>query len=107
MPSRNSLQLMSPTKNKTFTGLFLNKKNELQPDLWLNKIDKLFSDKIEIYSNTGFTVDDIMIQLAKITLKATSEAIRLSAFNQNAFYQLQLDLEYFQRKLPVFVKLDK
>ncbi|KAG0010927.1 Vacuolar protein sorting-associated protein 51, partial [Entomortierella chlamydospora] len=66
-----------------------------QRNLLLSNIDKLFSDRVEIFircqdmNRTG-----IMFGIIKILLKAWAETVRMKTFGKGGFQQVQVDAEF-------------
>ncbi|CAG8674102.1 9994_t:CDS:10 [Funneliformis caledonium] len=67
-------------------------------------IDKLFSDRIEIYSIVEMSIIGIMTGIVKILLKTWIEMIRLNTLTNNSFQQIQVDSEYMRVKLWRFIE---
>ncbi|CAI2192880.1 1451_t:CDS:10, partial [Funneliformis geosporum] len=67
-------------------------------------IDKLFSDRIEIYSIVEMSIIGIMTGIVKILLKTWIEMIRLNTLTNKSFQQIQVDSEYMRVKLWRFIE---
>ncbi|KAF9279981.1 hypothetical protein BGZ68_007570 [Mortierella alpina] len=79
-----------------------------QRNLLLTNIDKLFSDRVEIFvrcqdlNRTG-----IMFGIIKILLKAWAEALRMKTFSKGGFQQVQIDAEFAKVWLWRFATADE
>ncbi|KAF9157095.1 Vacuolar protein sorting-associated protein 51 [Linnemannia schmuckeri] len=79
-----------------------------QRNLLLSNIDKLFSDRVEIFircqdlNRTG-----IMFGIIKILLKAWAESVRLKTFGKGGFQQVQVDAEFAKVWLWRFATADE
>ncbi|KAG0299546.1 Vacuolar protein sorting-associated protein 51, partial [Dissophora globulifera] len=79
-----------------------------QRNLLLSNIDKLFSDRVEIFvrcqdlNRTG-----IMFGIIKILLKAWAESVRTKTFGKGSFQQVQVDAEFAKIWLWRFATADE
>ncbi|KAG0335644.1 Vacuolar protein sorting-associated protein 51 [Podila horticola] len=79
-----------------------------QRNMLLSNIDKLFSDRVEIFircqdlNRTG-----IMFGIIKILLKAWAESVRLKTFGRGGFQQVQVDAEFAKVWLWRFATADE
>ncbi|KAF9196012.1 Vacuolar protein sorting-associated protein 51 [Haplosporangium sp. Z 11] len=79
-----------------------------QRNLLLSNIDKLFSDRVEIFircqdlNRTG-----IMFGVIKILLKAWAESVRTMTFGKGGFQQVQVDAEFAKVWLWRFATADE
>lgn len=79
-----------------------------QRNLLLSNIDKLFSDRVEIFircqdlNRTG-----IMFGIIKILLKAWAESVRMKTFGKGGFQQVQIDAEFAKVWLWRFATADE
>ncbi|KAF8926102.1 hypothetical protein EDD21DRAFT_235715 [Dissophora ornata] len=79
-----------------------------QRNLLLTNIDKLFSDRVEIFvrcqdlNRTG-----IMFGIIKILLKAWAESVRMKTFSKGGFQQVQIDAEFAKVWLWRFATADE
>ncbi|KAF9348493.1 Vacuolar protein sorting-associated protein 51 [Mortierella sp. AD094] len=79
-----------------------------QRNLLLSNIDKLFSDRVEIFircqdmNRTG-----IMFGIIKILLKAWAETVRMKTFGKGGFQQVQVDAEFAKVWLWRFATADE
>ncbi|KAF9123500.1 Vacuolar protein sorting-associated protein 51 [Mortierella sp. 14UC] len=79
-----------------------------QRNLLLSNIDKLFSDRVEIFircqdlNRTG-----IMFGVIKILLKAWAESVRMKTFGKGGFQQVQVDAEFAKVWLWRFATADE
>ncbi|KAF9111360.1 Vacuolar protein sorting-associated protein 51 [Mortierella sp. AM989] len=79
-----------------------------QRNLLLSNIDKLFSDRVEIFircqdlNRTG-----IMFGIIKILLKAWAESVRLKTYGKGGFQQVQVDAEFAKVWLWRFATADE
>lgn len=69
----------------------------------LNNIQKLFSERIEIFSDCDFNKLSITTGIIKIVLKTLIECIRLCSFSKFGFQQIQIDSTYLQNQMWRFV----
>ncbi|KAF9897634.1 Vacuolar protein sorting-associated protein 51, partial [Lobosporangium transversale] len=92
------------TMNNNNTRLFENQ----QRNLLLSHIDKLFSDRVDIFvrcqdlNRTG-----IMFGIVKILLKAWAESVRLRTYGRRSFQQIQVDAEFAKVWLWRFATADE
>ncbi|CAG8645123.1 2561_t:CDS:10, partial [Acaulospora morrowiae] len=70
----------------------------------MSHIDKLFSDRIEVYGIVDFTKFGIVMGVVKILLKTWIETIRMQTLTNQEFQQIQIDSEYMRIKLWKFVE---
>ncbi|KAF9301891.1 Vacuolar protein sorting-associated protein 51 [Mortierella antarctica] len=79
-----------------------------QRNMLLSNIDKLFSDRVEIFircqdlNRTG-----VMFGIIKILLKAWAESVRLKTFGRGGFQQVQVDAEFAKVWLWRFATADE
>ncbi|KAG0278206.1 Vacuolar protein sorting-associated protein 51 [Linnemannia exigua] len=79
-----------------------------QRNMLLSNIDKLFSDRVEIFircqdlNRTG-----IMFGIIKILLKAWAESVRMKTFGKGGFQQIQVDAEFAKVWLWRFATADE
>ncbi|XP_046850741.1 vacuolar protein sorting-associated protein 51 homolog isoform X2 [Xenia sp. Carnegie-2017] len=73
----------------------------------LSNIQKLFSEKIEIFSPVEFSKVSILTGIIKITLKTLLECVRLRIFSKFGLQQVQVDAHYLQMYLWRFVSDEK
>lgn len=69
----------------------------------LSNIQKLFSEKIEIFSPVDFTKVSVLTGVIKISLKTFLECVRLRTFGRYGLQQIQVDTHYLQLYLWRFV----
>lgn len=69
----------------------------------MSNIQKLFSEKIEIFSAVEFSKVSVMTGIIKISLKTFLECVRLRTFNKFGLQQAQVDIHYLQLYLWHFV----
>jgi vacuolar protein sorting-associated protein 51 len=69
----------------------------------MNNIQKLFAEKIEIFSQVEFSKVSVLTGIVKITLKTLLECIRLKTFSKYGLQQIQVDCHYLQLYLWRFV----
>lgn len=69
----------------------------------MTNINKLFSERIEIFGPVAFTRRAILSGIVKIVLKSLIENLRLQTLNKNDFQQIQIDVKYLQHELSRFV----
>ncbi|KAG0240166.1 Vacuolar protein sorting-associated protein 51 [Actinomortierella wolfii] len=61
----------------------------------LSNIDKLFSDRVDIFSRClDMNRTGILFGIIKILLKATTEAVRLGTYGKGGLQQIQVDAEF-------------
>ncbi|XP_037092492.1 vacuolar protein sorting-associated protein 51 homolog [Pollicipes pollicipes] len=70
-------------------------------------IQKLFSERIEIFAPVEFSKASILTGIIKISLKTLLECVRLKTFNKFGLQQIQVDVYYLQVNLWRFVADDK
>lgn len=73
----------------------------------LSNIQKLFAEKIEIFSNVDFSKVSVLTGIIKISLKTFLECIRLKTFSKYGLQQVQVDCYYLQMYLWRFVSDEK
>ncbi|RIA83584.1 hypothetical protein C1645_785985 [Glomus cerebriforme] len=96
--SNSSYSSISSTRSRTSPNPFT---SSVQ---LTSHIDKLFSDRIEIYGIVEMSVVGIMMGIIKILLKTWIEMIRLNTLTNRSFQQLQVDSEYMRIKLWRFIE---
>ncbi|XP_052770317.1 vacuolar protein sorting-associated protein 51 homolog isoform X2 [Mya arenaria] len=69
----------------------------------ISNIQKLFSEKIEIFSAVEFSKVSVLTGIIKISLKTFLECIRLRIFGRYGLQQIQVDTYYLQLYLWRFV----
>ncbi|GIY69203.1 vacuolar protein sorting-associated protein 51 homolog [Caerostris darwini] len=69
----------------------------------MSNIQKLFSEKIEIFSTVEFSKVSVMTGIIKISLKTFLECVRLRTFSKFGLQQVQVDIHYLQLYLWHFV----
>ncbi|XP_070539803.1 vacuolar protein sorting-associated protein 51 homolog isoform X2 [Ptychodera flava] len=69
----------------------------------LSNIQKLFSERIEIFSAVEFSKVSVLTGIIKISLKTFLECVRLRTFGQYGLQQIQVDTHYLQLYLWRFV----
>jgi len=69
----------------------------------ISNIQKLFSEKIEIFSAVEFSKVSIVTGIVKISLKTFLECVRLRTFSRYGLQQIQVDTHYLQLYLWRFV----
>ncbi|XP_054709728.1 vacuolar protein sorting-associated protein 51 homolog [Uloborus diversus] len=69
----------------------------------MSNIQKLFSEKIEIFSTVEFSKVSVMTGIIKISLKTFLECVRLRTFSKFGLQQAQVDIHYLQLYLWHFV----
>ncbi|CAJ0746763.1 20561_t:CDS:2, partial [Entrophospora sp. SA101] len=69
----------------------------------ISHIDKLFSDRIEIFGIVEMNRNGVMMGLIKILLKEWVEMIRLQLLTNRSFQQIQLDSEFVRIKFWKFI----
>ncbi|KAG0199539.1 Vacuolar protein sorting-associated protein 51 [Mortierella sp. GBA30] len=99
-------------RNESLTSFGSNTMNSRfenqQRNLLLTNIDKLFSDRVEIFvrcqdlNRTG-----IMFGILKILLKAWAESVRMKTFSRGGFQQVQVDAEFAKVWLWRFATADE
>lgn len=73
----------------------------------MSNIQKLFAEKIEIFSQVEFNKMSILSGIVKITLKTFLECIRLKTYSKYGLQQIQVDCHYLQMYLWRFVNDEK
>eukprot|EP00112_Aurelia_sp_Birch-Aquarium-sp1_P006498 Seg1716.21 transcript_id=Seg1716.21/GoldUCD/mRNA.D3Y31 product="Vacuolar protein sorting-associated protein 51" protein_id=Seg1716.21/GoldUCD/D3Y31 len=69
----------------------------------LSNIQKLFSERIEIFTSVEFTKVSVLTGIIKIALKTLLECVRLRTFSKFGLQQIQVDTHYLQLYLWRFV----
>lgn len=69
----------------------------------MSNIQKLFSEKIEIFSAVEFSKVSVLTGIIKISLKTFLECVRLRTFGRYGLQQIQVDTYYLQLYLWRFV----
>ncbi|KAM9302421.1 vacuolar protein sorting-associated protein 51 homolog [Gastrophryne carolinensis] len=69
----------------------------------LSNIQKLFSERIDIFSTVQFNKVSILTGIIKISLKTFLECVRLRTFGRYGLQQIQVDCHYLQMYLWRFV----
>ncbi|CAH2325197.1 vacuolar sorting-associated 51 homolog [Pelobates cultripes] len=69
----------------------------------LSNIQKLFSERIDIFSTVQFNKVSILTGIIKISLKTFLECVRLRTFGRYGLQQIQVDCHYLQLYLWRFV----
>ncbi|KAF0447367.1 Vacuolar protein sorting-associated protein 51 [Gigaspora margarita] len=67
-------------------------------------IDKLFSDRIEIFGIVEIGKPGIMMGVIKILLKAWIETVRMQTLTNKIFQQIQVDSEFVRLKLWKYIE---
>lgn len=70
---------------------------------WIPSISKLFSDRVEVYSDVIVSRLGIMTAIVKVVAKSVSEWARLVEFSTEGFQQLQVDVELARVKFAKFI----
>lgn len=73
----------------------------------MTNIQKLFAEKIEIFSPVEFNKISVLTGIVKITLKTLLECVRLKTFSKYGLQQIQVDCHYLQLYLWRFVNDEK
>ncbi|PSN42746.1 hypothetical protein C0J52_10673, partial [Blattella germanica] len=73
----------------------------------VTNIQKLFSERIEIFSSVEFSKVSILTGIIKISLKTFLECVRLRTFSRYGLQQIQVDTHYLQLYLWRFVADEK
>ncbi len=68
-----------------------------------SNIQKMFNEKIEIFSPVEFSRISILTGIVKIALKTLLECVRLRTFSRFGFQQMQVDTHYLSLFLWRFV----
>lgn len=69
----------------------------------MSNIQKIFSERIEIFSTVEFSKVSVMTGIIKISLKTFLECVRLRTFSRYGLQQVQVDTHYLQLYLWHFV----
>ena len=79
-----------------------------QRNLLMSNIDKLFSDRVEIFVRCqDLTRTGILFGIIKILLKAWAESVRTRTFGKGGFQQVQVDSEFAKVWLWRFATADE
>lgn len=60
----------------------------------LTSIQSLFSEKVEVFSSTGFDRSDVMFGIVKLVLRSYVEDVRLQTFDAAGQQQIEVDAHY-------------
>jgi hypothetical protein len=96
--SRNTLSNRTQTRNAAWSFTPGNADSKL-----MNNIQKLFAEKIEIFSQVEFSKISVLTGIVKVTLKTLLECTRLKTFSKYGLQQIQVDCHYLQLYLWRFV----
>lgn len=69
----------------------------------VTNIQKIFSERIEIFSSVQFNKASILTGIIKISLKTLLECVRLRTFSKYGLQQIQVDIHYLKLYLWRFV----
>jgi len=69
----------------------------------MNNIQKLFSERIEVFTSVDFNKVSVLTGIVKIALKTLVECVRLRTFSKYGLQQVQVDTHYMQLFLWRFV----
>ncbi|KAJ6242910.1 vacuolar protein sorting-associated protein [Anaeramoeba flamelloides] len=69
-----------------------------------NNIEKLFSNKIQIFENIEPNRDSIITGIGKVALKGFVESVRQTTFGTNGFNQIQVDSFFLRVALSKFIE---
>lgn len=69
----------------------------------LSNIQKLFSERIEIFSDCDFNKLSVTTGIIKIAFKTFIECVRLCSFSKFGFQQIQIDATYLQNQMWRFI----
>jgi len=69
----------------------------------MSNIQKLFSERIEVFSQVDFSKVSVLTGIIKISLKTFLECVRLRTFGRYGLQQIQVDTHYLQLYLWRFV----
>lgn len=72
----------------------------------ISNIQKLFSERIEIFSAVEFNKLSVVTGIVKISLKTFLECVRLCTFSRYGLQQIQIDSHFLQTRLWRFVTDD-
>ncbi|XP_039969339.1 vacuolar protein sorting-associated protein 51 homolog isoform X2 [Bactrocera neohumeralis] len=70
---------------------------------YVSNIHRLFSERIDIFTNVDFSKVSIVTGIIKIGLKTLLECVRLRTFSKFGLQQVQVDTHYLQMNLWRFV----
>ncbi|KAJ8025837.1 Vacuolar protein sorting-associated protein 51-like [Holothuria leucospilota] len=73
----------------------------------MSNIQKLFSERIEIFSSVEFSKVSVLTGIIKISLKTFLECVRLRTFGRYGLQQIQVDTQYLNLYLWRFVSDEK
>jgi len=78
--------------------------NNLNMDTSLmSNLQKLFTEKIEVFTSVEFSKVSVLTGIIKIALKTLLECVRLRTFSKFGLQQIQVDTHYLQLLLWRFV----
>lgn len=69
----------------------------------MSNIQKLFSERIEVFTSVDFSKVSVLTGIIKIALKTLLECVRLRTFSKYGLQQIQVDTHYMQLFLWRFV----
>ena len=91
-----------PTRRSVKTSRTAALKHPYDTSLMSN-IQRMFSDKIEIFSQVDFSKFSVMTAIIKMALKTFLESVRLRTFGKFGLQQIQVDIHYLEMYLWRFV----
>lgn len=74
---------------------------------FVSNVQRLFSEKVEIFAQVEFSKISILTGIIKISLKTLLECIRLKTFSKFGLQQIQVDAHFLQMNLWRFVSDEK
>ncbi|XP_053675451.1 vacuolar protein sorting-associated protein 51 homolog [Anopheles nili] len=102
--SRKTHFSMAASKQSQFRSTWSTYTPQSQLDSsFVSNIQRLFSEKIEIFAPVEFSKVSIITGVIKICLKTLLECVRLRTFSRYGLQQIQVDAHYLQMNLWRFV----
>ena len=68
----------------------------------LARIDRIFSERVEVYGPVDFNKSSVMTTLTKSVVRGMTEEFRVSPIEKATYQQLQVDLAYLKQYLWPF-----
>jgi hypothetical protein len=101
--SRRTFSTASARQGKQATVSYNNYSSNFIDQSLMSNIQKLFSEKMEIFSAVEFCKLSILTAIVKIALKSLVECVRMCTFSKYGLQQVQVDAFYLQMFLWKFV----
>jgi len=99
---RNFAVSVKATKSSFSTTTSHHHSHSIDPSL-LSNIQKLFSERIEVFTSVEFSKLSVLTGITKLFLKSMIESVRTQTFSKHGLQQMQVDCFYLQMFLWKFV----